>query len=216
VQLKARDGVVNGGGDETIRLKVKPNPWLYALESTRAYFLFFLVIAAAINFLPIFGKRIGIDGLSLIAELTTYAVLMGLFYLCVAAVTRRSEFVITQERVIVRQSMAGTTRDMVSVPIEEIGHVEVRSYGERFGSIYLKRNARANGRSRWKSTDTLPGNPTPTTDGPQPASITNRGGPLWIWLSMPTTSPPLFGFYGFIQYEAFARLIVDLRNQARS
>jgi hypothetical protein len=205
---------VNGGGDEIIRLRAKPNPWLYALESTRAYFLFFLVMAVAINFLPILKKRIGIDVLALIAELTTYAVLMGIFYLCVAAATRSSELIIAQERVIVRQSMAGKTRDMISVPIEEIASVEVRSYGDRFGSIYLKRNARADGRSRWRSTATLPDNPTPTIDGqsPQPASMTNRGGPFWIWLSMPTTSPPLVGFYGFSQYREFAKLIVDLRN----
>jgi hypothetical protein len=83
-----------------------------------------------------------------------------------------------------------------SIPIEDVASVEVRTYGQQYGSVYLERCKAGRGEPRRRPINIKTGNAS-------------------IWLSLPSSWPALVGFYGFRNFDAFANLIVGLRDGAQ-
>jgi hypothetical protein len=178
---------------EEVLFARRPNAVLYALEATRVYFLemLFLVLVCSVAF------RFRTDQLPLEFIIRLAAVLYGLGC-CVLFVgaflrARGTELVVTQTKAVVRNSFLGRTRDRVSVPIHLIAEIETRTCGGRRESVRL---------TRWKADSFHSG----------PAKLTRRTDCASFWLSMPVSSPPLAGFYGFEGFDAFAELVLELQR----
>jgi hypothetical protein len=200
---------------ETIKLAVKPNTFLYALEATRIYLVMMSFVFLLIPYLH-FKEGVPMGRLTL---LVVMLYLGGYCILFTAAVilARGLDFIITTKRVILRSSVIGRKSDKISIPIKSIKSVEVRCYDAQHGSVYLKcRQALPD--------DGLPpdifscSHPTslhPSVDQSlRLASLTVKSGWASIWLSTPSSSPSLTGFYGFKHCDAFATLIVELQAAA--
>jgi hypothetical protein len=161
---------------ETIKLRVRPNAFLYSLEATRVLFVGLPCLAAAMIPLLHITKGAAVGFVTLLAivlgggGVLISFVLGVLKALCI-------EFVITDKRVIARFSLMGKTLSQLSILIRSIERIEVRRYGPRYGSIYL--NARP-----------------PDVRSLPPASLNVRPGRIAIWLSMPMTTPRCWDFTG--------------------
>jgi hypothetical protein len=208
------DDLVNARAShhERIRLKVRPNAFLYALEASRIHLLIMLAMVALP--IPIHMER----GFSLAFLAPLMLILFGLFgaflFVILMIAARCMMFIITDNRAIVCMSVMGRITDRMSVPIESIESIEVSSYNARYGSVYLKRYGASPHRV----------SPSDSPDYSRGASSRGRMGrprglaiPIlrsgWasIWFSTPS---PKFGFYGFEHFEAFAALIAELRAAA--
>ena len=177
--------------DEIVRLKVKPNVLLYAFEASRYYFVVTLAILLVLIPVIHFETGLPIGGLMLKIVLTTYCVLLSIFFALVLFVAHCMEFIVTSKKVIVRASLMGRVKDNISIPIRSIKTIEIRSYNARYGSVYFK------------------------CDGTSPlgrtAKLVARSGWVPIFWSMPSSSPPLSGFYGFRHFHALAKLVAELQ-----
>jgi hypothetical protein len=205
-------GVLDG---ETIRLTVKPNAFLYTVEATRSYLLIMLAMVALL--VPYVHFRTGLQiGLATQIALIVCGVLAPIFFIVVMIGAHCMAFLITDKKVIARMSIMGRIDDKISIPIKSIENIEVRSYNALYGSVYLK--CYKESRDRGSRSD--------TSDGSHPASLHRpviqprplaivRPGRASIWLSMPWSSPPLAGFYGFGHFEAFVSLIIERQAAAR-
>jgi len=181
---------------ERTLLTEKPNVFLYALEATRLPFLslFALVLILGLMF------RIRTDQLPVEVMVRIVLVLYGggcfLFFWYVALLARNIELLVTDKRVAVRLTIFGYSRDKISIPLSLIEGIETRTYNGHYGSVYFTRF-------------------DPTTDFPprSSAKLTTRTDCASFWLSMPLSSPPLTGFYGFKNFEAFANLVSQAQRR---
>jgi hypothetical protein len=181
--------------DEIIKFQEKPNAFLYALEATRICIPFLLCFGVVQVLLLHFAKGVSV---AFLAKLTLLVVCMmfPIFFLVVMLIAFCLVFIVTSKSVIVRISpFVGESRQM-SIPIEDVESIEVRKYGPRYGSVYLVRYKDLYEALSWRLVDV-------------------KRAQASIWFSLPWGWPPLTGFYGFRNYDAFARLIIDLRAVAR-
>jgi hypothetical protein len=208
--------------DEVVRFKTKPNALLYALEASRYYFVVTLAMSFALMPVAHFKTGLPIYGLMLPIVLTVYGALLSTFFVLVVFVARCVEFIVTNERVIVRVSLMKRMNDNVSIPIKSIRRIEVRSYNARYGSVYFKCNEASplddmkscDGSRSQISDHSRPPSFDPPVDGSRRlANLVVRSDWGAIWLSMPS-SPPLSGFYGFRHFDTFAKLVADLQAAA--
>ena len=184
---------MNDTKNETVRFNMKPNPFLYALEFTRRTLLA-VTIVGLFTGIPFFMPGI-YSGRAVLLLLIAYAFL-GLLLFLVAFVTAcHLVFVVTDKRAIVRFSFWGMTTDGLSIAIETVKHIEIKSYGATYGSVYLNSPIR---RARNEAT--------------RASILTERSNSIWsIWRSM-STWPRLLGFYGFKGFYEFANIISEQRN----
>jgi hypothetical protein len=206
--------------DEVIKFRAKPNVFLYAFEASRFYLVLTLGIAFAVMPLAYFKTGLPIGGLMLRIVFSVYAVMSVIFLILVILLALCVEFIVTNKRAIVRVALV-RVNDNISIPLETIRTIEVRSYSARYGSVYFDRDVVS-----------LPsglqfdgGLGSQTSDHLRSASFGPVVGrarrvanlivkPGRAWLSMPSTSPGLSGFYGFRQFETFANLILELQATA--
>lgn len=176
---------------DTILFEVKPNPFLYALEASRA-----LIVALFALSVFLVAALMIIKGGPLLFLLKVVSLLdfifVSVFFLAVLLIACSLSFVLTDRNVVVRAARA-----RLCVPLDEIKSVSVRSYGAEYGSVYLERYRDALEKVSCKSVNLRP----------QSGSI---------WLSMPRSRPQLMGFLGFRDFSKFASMIVDLRNAVQS
>jgi len=195
---------------ENVRFRAKPNAFLYALEATRIHFLALLgvgVFSIGIGYLR-FPVPISILLLLFLMAIASSFLLMFVFTVAIACC---AEFLITDNRAVVRFRWMGRVDDKISVALSSVKSIEVRSYNSTYGSVYLKKalddqRARARQKFRWTRANV-------PTEPAQTLVIWNKAS---IWLAIPLSSPPLSGFYGFRGYDAFARAIVDSQNFVES
>jgi hypothetical protein len=190
--------------DEMILFEAKPNAFLYALEATR---FGFVMLAFLFAYVPLgYFKGWPIKFTTLMA-LFSYCVCNIVLFLGTAFIACQLVFVVTNRRAVVRFSFWGKTIDRVSVAIKAVNRIETNSYDATCGSVYLKslktltpENSEDGERESRLST-------TPqTSKWPNAVPIKRTGS---IWRSMPLSSPPLYGFYGFKRFDAFASLISE-------
>jgi hypothetical protein len=209
--------------DEVVRLRVKPNVFLYALEASRYFFvaalplLFFSMLVAHFRT----GVPIG-SGLMLQVALSIYALLSFIFFVLMVFMARHVEFIITNKRVIVRASLLRRVKDNISIPIGSIKRIEVRSYNARYGSVYFDddeaaplADLRRYDDSRSQILDpSRPPSFDPAADRTRRlATLDVRSDWASIWLSMPSSSSRS-GFYGFEHFDTFAKLVAELQQTA--
>jgi hypothetical protein len=168
----------------------KPSAFLYLIEATRMVAVIVLLFSVVLVLLLFVLKGAPI---LFLVELTAIIdiVLFSVFILILTPVAFGMEFVVTKEDVIVRFSPFGIGARRLSVPVGDIAEIEVRGYGPRYGSVYLKRYGSARRPTTIKK---VQDNASPWTSLP------------WSW--------PMAGFYGFKNYDQFADLIVGLRSEA--
>ena len=160
---------MTGQSHEIIKLRVKPNPLLYALEATKFFLfvvLFPLAVALVFSFkgLPAYlGVKIG-----LIIFFIGYLVL----FFGASLIALMTEFIVTDKRVLWRSTFFQAT-DWIDIPLQNIEAIEARSYNARYGSLYLTSSSDAVERR---------------------AKLVMNPSRLAIWLSTPFTTPPLRGF----------------------
>jgi hypothetical protein len=179
--------------DEVVNFQERPSALLYSLEATRI-FIPFLVFLGAVQAL-LFHAAKGLSIVFLIKlVLTICCLLFPIFFALVMFIALRTTFIVTNRGVVIRISQFGGNVRQLQIPIEDIKSVEVRRYGPRYGSVYFE---------RYKDLyEALPRGSVNVKDDLGRASI---------WFSLPWGWPPLAGFFGFRNYDAFARLIVDMR-----
>ena len=211
---------MNDEFDEVIKFRAKPNVFLYAFEASRFYLVLTLAIAFAVMPLAYFKTGLPIGGLMLRVVFSVYAVMAVIFFILVVLLALCVEFIVTNKRAIVRVALVRVS-DNVSIPLETIRTIEVRSYGARYGSVYFDRGEALlpNG---FRSDDGLG---SPASNHLRSASFGPAIGPARrvanlivkpgkAWLSMPSSSPALSGFYGFRQFDTFVNLVVELQATA--
>lgn len=179
---------------DAIIFRGKPNPILYWIEAPRMIVLPLLCLNVVVGALLHITRGAPVVFL---VELTFLldCILCGISILVMMLGTIGMEFLVTKDTAIVRFSPLGIGNRRFSIPIEDVAGIEVRSYGPRYGSVYLERyeaSARLN------------------------RNVKRARGNGSIWLSLPWSWPPFVGFYGFRNYNQFAELIVSLRNEAQS
>jgi hypothetical protein len=206
--------------DEMIKFRAKPNVILYAFEASRFYLVLTLGIALAVMPLAYFRTGLPIGGLMLRIVFSVYAVMSVIFLMLVTLLALCVEFIVTNKRAIVRVALV-RVNDNISIPLESIRAIEVRSYSARYGSVYFDCDE-ASPPIGLQFDDGLG---SQTSDHLRSASFGPVVGrarrvanlivkPGRAWLSMPSTSPALSGFYGFRQFETFANLILELQATA--
>jgi hypothetical protein len=175
---------------------MKPNPYLYAFEVTRDA----LVTGGSV------GLAGGIPSILLVinserALLTTVVallitfVLLGLALFIVAFATACClTFVVTEKSAIVRFSSSAMTTDDLSIAIESVERIEIKSYGATYGSVYLTYDK------------TSPHENSNEARAYVPIERINS-----VWGSM-STWPLWFGFYGFMGFDEFANIISEQQN----
>jgi hypothetical protein len=175
--------------EEIIKIRTKPNAFLYASEALRLFFVSALAITLVL--LPVAHLRTGlpIAGLMLRIALTVYCTFACFFFVFVFFLACCTEFIVTDKRVIVRRTLIGRMCDKISIPIESIVTVELRSYSAYYGSVYFIWDQAVRTR--------------------RIANLVVKRGWAAAWLSMPSTSPALSGFYGFRDFDGFAKLILE-------
>jgi hypothetical protein len=198
---------------ETIKLKVKPNAFLYALEASRLPLLMMLALLAPLFAFALLKTGVPI-GLATRMTLIVYGIGCVMFLAGVMIAARCMVFMITNKRVIVRTSVLGKISDKISISIGSIESIEVRCYDARHGSVYL--NCTKTLPDHVSRSD-IPDDTRPVSlHGPvkQPRPLASpkvRSGRASIWFSTPSS---LAGFYGFRDFDTFATLIVGLRSAA--
>jgi hypothetical protein len=198
---------MNNIEDETVRLWVKPNPFLYALEATRIYFLITVFLFAVIQAVYARGLPLYI---AIKIAVTCYFFGHFIFFMVTVLLACCVVLIVTDKRVLVRVSFIWTV-DSVAIPIQDIEQIEVRSYGARYGSVYIDYSDAS--RSSL-SPDFLHNEPLQMSKArSRRARLVLKPCGLPIWLSAPFTRPQLRGFYGFKQFDEFARLILDLQGR---
>jgi hypothetical protein len=175
---------------DLIIFREKPSAFLYVIEATRMIAVLLLCLNVVLVLLLYTTKGAPI---LFLVELTVILdiVLFSIFILALMPVVFSMEFVVTKKDVIVRFAPFGIGARRLSVPIEDIAEIEVRGYGPRYGSVYLKRY----GSLRW------------------PMVVRKVQDDASPWTSLPL-SWPMAGFYGFKNYNQFADLILRLRSEA--
>jgi hypothetical protein len=203
--------------EEVVRLRVKPNVFLYAFEASQFYLV--VMLAMSLVLMPVIHFKTGmpIGGLMLRIVLTIYGVILSIFFVAVVFVAHCMEFIVTNKKVIVRVSLMRRMQDNISIPIESIKSIEVRSYTAHYGSVYFECD------------ETSPLDDLQPYDGSQsnysrPAPVDDR--PLRlinpvVWSgwgprrrTMTSSSSPLSGFYGFRHFDTFAKLVAELQAAA--
>jgi hypothetical protein len=196
--------------------------FLYALEASRYYFVVMLALSFALVPVVHFKTGLPIGGFMLLLVLTVYGTLSSILFVVVVFAARCVEFIITNKRVIVRVSLMRRIKDNISIPIESIKSIEVRSYNARYGSVYFKCDEASplddlescDGSRLQTSDHSLLPSFDPAVDRRRHlASPVVRSDRVSIWLSMPS-SPPLSGFYGFREFDTFAKLVAELQTAA--
>jgi hypothetical protein len=208
--------------DEVVKFRIKPNVFLYTFEASRFYLVLFLGIAFAVMPVAYLKTGLPIGGLMLRIVLSVYGVLSIIFLVLVALIALCVEFIVTNRRAIVRLTLGGVN-DNVSIPLESIRTIEIRSYGKRYGSVYFDRDEALppdglqfyDGTSSQTSDYLRAASFSPAVARTRRvANLVVRQGRALAWLSMPSTSPALSGFYGFRQFDTFANLILELQATA--
>ena len=179
--------------DEVTLFAAKPNALLYAVEAARFGFVMLAVVFA---YIPL-GYFAGWP-MRFTALMTLFSYFLGNVVLFVAAavIACRLAFVITNRKIIVRLSVWGKTIDKISIASGSVVRIETNSYDATYGSVYLKSVKIQAAASDEADESAIP--------------IKRRGS---IWRSMPWSSPPLYGFYGFKRFDAFANLISDQQKR---
>lgn len=175
---------------------MKPNPFFYALEFTLHALFAGTIRALIISFFPFMGFPFVWPGLYSerggVLLLVTYA-LLGLSLFLIAIITScYLMFVATDKTAIVRFSFWGMTTDGLSIAIETVERIEIKSYGATYGSVYLNSPIR---HARSEATGA--------------AILIERSNSSWRSM---TTWPRLLGFYGFKSFDEFANIISERRN----
>jgi hypothetical protein len=198
---------------ETVRLQVKPNAFLYALEASRFPLLMMSAMLALLFAFALLKTGVPIALATRIA-LIVYGISCLMLVVGVMIAARCMVFMITNKRVIVRTSVMGRIRDKISIPIDAIESIEVRCYDARHGSVYVNcYETSPDHVSRSDiSNDTRSVSLHGSVKQPRPpASPAVRSGRASIWFSIPSSTA---GFYGFRHFDTFATLIVGLRAAA--
>jgi hypothetical protein len=190
---------MNGTENETVRFSMKPNPFFYALGFTLHALCAGTTGALLISFFPLMGFPFMWPGLyserGVILLLATYALLAGALFIVSFFTSRYLMFIATDKRAIVRFSLWGMTTDGISIAIETVQHIKIKSCGATYGSVYLNppiRHAR---------------------NGATGASILiERSNSIWSTWRLMVTWPRLLGFYGFKGSDEFANIISEQRN----
>jgi hypothetical protein len=194
---------------ETIRLKVKPNAFLYALEASRFPLLIMFAMLALLFAFALLKTGVP-TGLATRIALIVYGLSCLMLLAGVMIAARCTVFMITNRRVIMRTSVMGKVSDKISISIGSIESVEVRCYDTRHGSVYLNccKTLPDQVLRSDISGDTRPVSLLGAVKQPRPlASPAVRSGRDSIWFSTPSS---LAGFYGFRHFDLFATLIVEL------
>jgi len=112
------------------------SPFLYAFEASRYYLVVTLGIAFAV--MPVIYLKTGlpIGGLMLRIVLSVYGVLSIIFLILVGLLALCVEFIVTSKRAIVPVALI-RVNDNVSIPLELIRTIEIRSYSALYGSVYF-------------------------------------------------------------------------------
>jgi hypothetical protein len=200
--------------DETIRLKIKPNAFLYAIEATKIYLLALSFVFVIIPAHFIKGDAVPLYIWTRMA-LTFYFGTFLVIFVGMLVIAPGIAFIITNKRVVLHVSVMGAG-DRISIPIDSIESIEVRSYNARYGSVYFECCETPDKiLSSGYSDPSQPGSSHQSKDRPsRRASLTVKPGWAAIWFSAPYTRPPGCGFYGFKNFDAFARLIVEQQSAA--
>jgi len=197
---------------ENVRLRVKPNAFLYALEATRSYFVALLGVTA-FSMVTVYLRFQLPTSILLLLGFIAIATSFLFLFCSVLAIACCAEFLVTNNRAVVRFRWMGRVDDKISVALSSVKSIEVRSYNSTYGSVYLKSDAKDRGGGarqnfRWtRAKSNIPTEPTQTL------VIWNKAS---IWLAVPSSSPPFSGFYGFRGYDAFARAIIDSQDFVES
>ncbi|WP_146986627.1 hypothetical protein [Bradyrhizobium macuxiense] len=187
---------MNDTENETVRFSMKPNPFFYALEFTLHALFAGTTRALIISFFPFMGLPFIWPGLYSekggILLLAAYA-LFGLSLFIVAVVTSYYlTFIATDKTAIVRFSFWGMTTDGLSIAIETVERIEIKSHGATYGSVYLNSPSRH-----------------PRSEATRVPILIERNNSRWRSM---TTWPRLLGFYGFKGFNEFADIISEQRN----
>lgn len=186
------DDDVTSEGDLIFR--ERPNMILYWIEATRVIILGLLCMDVGLVTLLHIAKGAPIIFLIELTVLLNF-ILFSIFVVVLMLATLKMEFLITLGNVVVRYSPFGVGRRSLSIPVTDVAAIELRRYGSRYGSVYLKRSSEAAGQ----------GSSVPVTKVSDASA----------WTSLPWSWPPMVGFYGFEKYREFAEAIVRLRAEAR-
>jgi hypothetical protein len=193
--------------NEKVRLSVKPNPFLYALEVT----LWALLVGGtpgAIGGFPALWLEGGL--LKTVVVLLITWLLLGLaLFIVVYIAACHLMFVVTDKRAIVRFSFWRMTTDGLSIAIETVKQIDITSYGATHGSIYLtydKTFPRQNSKdseSDYPQTEPIRRARKEATRASVPIRrIDSIWGSRNIWRRF-------FGFYGFRGFDEFANIISE-------
>lgn len=173
----------------TAIFREKPNVFLYIAEASRMTLAIVLCLSVAIMIVLYILRGAPI---LFLLELTSIldVVLFGIFTLVMLPGVLTTDFIVTERAAIVRLSALGIVNRSFALPIEEIEEIQVRNYGPRYGSVYLKR-----------------GNPRTI------ARVIRSA--IAPWRSLTWSSPPLVGFFGFRDCNAFVDTILELQAAQR-
>jgi hypothetical protein len=208
--------------DEVIKFRIKPNVFLYTFEASRFYLVVTFGIAIAVMPVAYFKTGLPIGGLMLQIVLSVYGVMSVIFLIFATLFALCVEFIVTNKRAIVRLALGGIN-DNVSIPLESIRSIEIHAYSTRYGSVYFNRDDALSpeciqfhdGSRLQISNEMRAASLSPAVGRSRPvANLIVKPGRAWAWLSMPSTSPALSGFYGFRQFDTFANLILELQAAA--
>jgi hypothetical protein len=194
-----KHSAINDVENETVRFSTKPNPFFYALEFTLHALFAGTTGALIISFFPLMGLPFVWPGLysamGAVLLLATY-VLLALALFAVALISScYLMFIATDSRAIVRFSFLGMTADGLSIAIESVEQIEIKSYGATYGSVYLNSPIQH-----------------PRNEANSASIPIERRNSIWSAWRLTTTWPRLLGFYGFKGFDEFANIISDQRN----
>lgn len=206
--------------EETALMKARPNPFLYAIEGTRAPIVI-AAVAGLVVFLmhPKMTLHLGLTfGLAVYLKALVVGYFLSILY--VSFIGSRTSFAIKKNRVVLyRRSIFSHTVERLSIPISAIRRVETRRYNETYGSVYLKYNNESSAAS-----ETVSRPPSPLTEfGKRSRRSSSTNSQLlnsceridrksfWMWVSLPISTPRLSGFWGFKEFRRFADLIIELK-----
>jgi hypothetical protein len=198
--------------DEVVLFKAKPNPFLYTLEALRGPTLVLLSMTIALIPITHFKTTLAIAVVAPIVLITfslLYLIALFLFPIGIFGVV----FIVTDKRVLIRQTLFGSKIDLLSTSIKCIVGVEVRSYGARYGSVHFKllKSLGYCGVSKGETSEQsrLALVRDSIGEASHVAEITTRLGWSAAWFSMPSLSQKdVIGFYGFKRCDAFAEAVV--------
>jgi hypothetical protein len=218
--MMARGTALNDVIDEVVRLRVKPNAFLYALEASRLHFVIALVMSFVLMPAVHFRTGLPIGGFMLLLVLTVYGLLSSIFFVLVVFAARCVEFIATSDRA---HDSNGKNKRQYFYSNRIDKSIEIRSCNARYGSVYFKCDEGSplddlqpyDGSRSQIPNQLRPPSFNPAVDRPRRlANLVVRSGSAPVWLSMPSTSPPLSGFYGFRHFDTFTKLVLELQAAA--